>query len=89
MSENNDEMKVEDTIELSLDDLEEASGGYILVREGVSRPYVVIDDETGLPRKNANDLDDAKWVCERRGFSDQQICQEEYKQKFGHWFRYY
>ena len=80
-----DEKKPEDaSVELSVDDLEEASDGYILVRDGVSCPYVVIDDETGQPRLNTNMLDQAEKRCAKLGVSNQKICHDEYKQIYGH-----
>ena len=87
MTKQNDEKKPEDSIELSIDDLEDAAGGYLLVRDGVSCPYAVIDDETGKIRWNTNNLEEAKWKIEQLGISDQRIDYEEYQQKFGRRFR--
>ena len=54
MAKENNEKKPEDKAELSLDELEDAAGGYILVRKGLSSPFNVIEDDTGRSRLNTH-----------------------------------
>ena len=84
MSENN-EKKPEDSVELYVDELEEASGGYILNEgaAGGSFPYAVVNDKTGEMYASTNSLDIAKTVADYRKVSPEMIGQARYDQLFG------
>ena len=88
MANESNEKKAEGKVELSLDELEGAAGGYILYRPGGSAPYNVIDDETGDDRLNTSDINRARKRAAKLGLSDQEIDHDEYVQKFGHKFYY-
>ena len=85
MASEHDEKKPEDTIELSVDDLEEASGGYVLRQDKDygSFPYVVIDDKTGKVGSFHNILGNAQADARRDGFSDEVISTGQFEQLFG------
>ena len=86
MANENGDKRIDEVAELSIDQLEDAAGGYIVVQQGVSCPYNVIDDKTGEGRRNTNDYEEAEKYCALRGYSDQRISPEEYEQKYGHRF---
>ena len=86
MASEHDEKKPEDTIELNVDDLEEASGGYVLDRGRNikdSFPYVVVDDKTGEKSCYNNILGKAQETAKANGFSTEVINQAQYDQLFG------
>ena len=72
-------------MELSVDDLEGASGGYVLVEGncGDSFPYVVVADKTGKKGTYCNVLGNAQERAKANGFSDKVINQAQYDQLFG------
>ena len=82
----NVEKKVEDaSVELSVDDLEEASGGYVLYEENCpdSFPYSVVDDKTGEKSCYNNILGNAQETAKANGFSTEVINQAQYDRLFG------
>ena len=90
MASEHDEKKTEGTVEdasveLSVDDLEEASGGYVLRQDKDygSFPYVVIDDKTGKVGSFHNILGNAQADARRDGFSDEVISTGQFEQLFG------
>ena len=82
MANEHDEKKTEGTVEdasveLSVDDLEEASGGYVLDRGRNikdSFPYVVVDDKTGEKSCYNNILGNAQETAKANGFSTEVIA---------------
>lgn len=87
MSEDNDEKKIEGTVELNLDDLEGASGGYIVDRGSYGsngrKPYAVVNDETGKFWTDTWSLQGAIDCAGAKGISTKVISQEEYDGLFG------
>ena len=85
MTNEHDEKKPEDTIELNVDDLEEASGGYVLYDENCpdSFPYSVVDDKTGEKSCHNNLLRNAQETARANGFSTEVINKAQYNQLFG------
>ena len=89
MASEHDEKKTEGTVEdasveLSVDDLEEASGGYVLYEENCpdSFPYSVVDDKTGEKSCYNNILGNARETAKANGFSTEVINQAQYDQLF-------
>ena len=90
MASEHDEKKTEGTVEdasveLSVDDLEEASGGYVLYEENCpdSFPYSVVDDKTGERSCLSNTPDGLEAIAKERGFSTEVIDSARYKELFG------
>ena len=91
MASEHDEKKTEGTVEdasveLSVDDLEEASGGYILNRGKNCPdyfPYSVVDDKTGERSCLSNTPDGLEAIAKERGFSTEVIDSARYKELFG------
>ena len=85
MSENNNKKKSEDSVELSVDELEEASGGYVLdtkARDGFR--YVVVDDRMGKKITTPlHDLNQAKGIARHSHVSDEVITKAQYNELFG------
>ena len=87
MAGENGDKRIDESAELSIDQLENVNGGYIMVTDGISSPYNVID-ENGVSRMNTNDIKQARRRCAELGLSDQKITRDEYAQIFGHRFHY-
>ena len=71
-----------ETRELTLDELEQAEGGYIVYR-GTMRDYYVVDDNTGEKLASAFWNGDAKYYAEQYGVSKKEITVDQYKKLFG------
>ena len=84
-----DEKKPEGTNELSVDDLEEASGGYVVdmgssVGDG---RYRSVDDFSGLSYAFSDNLEIVQRDAKSRGFFTDVITTEEYQRRFGRTYR--
>ena len=78
-----------ENIELSVDDLEEASGGYVVdmgssVGDG---RYRSVDDFSGLSYAFSDDLEIVQRDAKSRGFFTDVITTEEYQRRFGRTYR--
>ena len=85
-----DEKNTEEaSVELSLDDLEEASGGYVVdmgssVGDG---RYRSVDDFSGLSYTFSDNLEIVQRDAKSRGFFTDVITTEEYQRRFGRTYR--
>ena len=89
MLENSDEKKNNETIELDIEQLEEASGGYVVdmgssVGDG---RYRSVDDFSGLSYAFSDDLEIVQRDAKSRGFFTDVITTEEYQRRFGRTYR--
>ena len=87
MANENDEKKPEGSVELPLDELEGAAGGYILNRGYYGSnghvPYIVVDDKTGKRLTDTYTQRRAEDCAAAWGVSAEVISPEQYKQIFG------
>lgn len=86
MANEHDEKKLEGTaedasVELSVDDLEEASGGYV-VCSGHSQ-FEVVDDNTGDVRASTRSMIQAKRFAIEQRVRPAMITSDRYKELFG------
>ena len=81
MANEHDKKKPEDTVELSVDDLEEASGGYV-VCSGHSQ-FEVVDDNTGDVRASTRSFIHAKRTAIEQRVRPEMITSDRYKELFG------
>jgi hypothetical protein len=80
--EKNTEKKIEDaSVELSVDDLEEAAGGYV-VCSGHSQ-FEVVDDNTGDVRASTRSMIQAKRFAIEQRVRPAMITSDRYKELFG------
>ena len=80
--EKNTEKKIEDaSVELSVDDLEEAAGGYV-VCSGHSQ-FEVVDDNTGDVRASTRSMIQATRTAIEQKVRPAMITSDRYKELFG------
>ena len=81
MTDKNNEKKPEDTVELSVDDLEEVSGGFVI--ETDDGRYVTKDEINGEIYYIGDSLDRAREVAMERDISTMVMAQSEYERRSG------
>ena len=86
MTADSNEKKTEDSIELSLDDLEGAAGGYVVNQgryySGDSQ-FVIVDDNTGDVRASTRSMINATRIALEQEVRPQMITSDRYKELFG------
>ena len=81
MANEHDKKKPENTVELSVDDLEEASGGYVVCC-GHSQ-FEVVDDNTGDVRASTRSMIQATRNAIEQKVRPGMITSDRYKELFG------
>ena len=81
MAEEHDEKKTEGTVELSVGDLEEVSGGFVI--ETDDGRYVTKDEINGEIYYIGDSLDRAREVAMERDISTMVMAQSEYERRSG------
>lgn len=79
MANEHDKKKPEDTVELSVDDLEEASGGVIVETE--DGRYLTMDEFNGRTYYVGNDLGFARQVAKDCDVSARVMTESEYERR--------